>query len=73
MVIVSPYAKRRRTDSTPATSASILRFTEKTFGVTALGVNDPDAYDYSGRVRLHEAGNCAARLGPGRSTYPSPP
>jgi phospholipase C len=47
MVIVSPYAKVAYTDAHPATFASILRFTEETFGLTALSVNDQQAYDYS--------------------------
>jgi phospholipase C len=47
MVIVSPYAKRSYTDSHSASLASILRFTEKTFGLKALNVNDARAYDYA--------------------------
>jgi len=46
MVIVSPYAKRGYTDSRSATFASILRFTEETFSLSALGTNDLNAYDY---------------------------
>ena len=46
MVIVSPYAKRARTDHHAASFASILKFTEETFGLRALSVNDHDAYDY---------------------------
>src|SRR5262249_11955690 len=37
MVIVSPYAKSGYTDSTPATSVSVLTFIEKTFGLQPLG------------------------------------
>jgi phospholipase C len=47
MVIVSPYAKAGSTDSTNATFASILAFTEHTFGLPALAANDAAAYDYS--------------------------
>jgi phospholipase C len=47
MVIVSPYAKVAYTDSHPATFASILRFTEKTFGLAPLGINDRNAYAYA--------------------------
>ena len=47
MVIISPYAKRGYTDSRPASFASILRFTEKAFGLKALDVNDAHAYDYA--------------------------
>ena len=46
MMIVSPYAKRPYTDSHPATFASILRFTEETFGLAPLSLNDRRAYDY---------------------------
>jgi phospholipase C len=61
MVIASPYTKPSYVDSTPATFASILRFTEETFGLTALGVNDAQAYDYanafdfSGAARVSRA------------------
>jgi hypothetical protein len=48
MVIASPYARRGYTDSHPATFASILRFTEETFGLASLSANDRDAYDYAG-------------------------
>jgi len=47
MVIVSPYAKVAYTDTHPATFASILRFTEETFGLGALSVNDLHAYDFA--------------------------
>ncbi len=47
MVIVSPYARRGYTDSHPATFASILRFTEETFGLQGLSPNDRRAYDYA--------------------------
>jgi phospholipase C len=47
MVIVSPYARAGFTDSTPASFASILRFTEQTFGLPALSKNDAGAYDFA--------------------------
>jgi phospholipase C len=47
MVIVSPYAKVAFTDSHPASYASILKFTEETFGLSALSVNDQSAYDFA--------------------------
>jgi phospholipase C len=47
MVIVSPFAKVGYTDSQPATFASILKFTEETFSLPALSINDQNAYDYS--------------------------
>jgi phospholipase C len=46
-VIVSPYAKAGYTDSHPASVASILRFTEETFNLPPLDVNDARAYDYA--------------------------
>ena len=46
-MIVSPYARAGYTDSRPASLASILRFTEKTFGLKALDVNDAHAYGYA--------------------------
>ena len=46
LVIVSPYAKSGYTDSRPASLASILRFTENTFGLKPLDVNDAHAYGY---------------------------
>ena len=47
MVIASPYAKVAYTDSHTASFASVLRFTEETFGLPALGINDLHAYDYA--------------------------
>lgn len=46
MVIVSPYAAAGSTDSGDASIASVLAFTERTFGLPALSVNDAAAYDY---------------------------
>jgi phospholipase C len=46
MVIVSPYAKAHTTDSTTASMASILAFTEHTFGLRPLTSSDANAYDY---------------------------
>ncbi len=47
VIIVSPYAKRDYTDTTPTTFAGILAYTEHTFGLQPLGVNDAGAYDFS--------------------------
>jgi len=47
MVIVSPYAKPAYTDSTRASIASLLAFTEHTFNLPALGEKDSAAYEYS--------------------------
>ena len=47
MVIVSPYSKPSYTDSTAASYASVLAFTEHNFGLPALSTVDATAYDYS--------------------------
>ncbi len=47
LVIVSPYAKPRFTDSTLASTASILAFIEHTFGLAPLNSYDGTAYDFS--------------------------
>ena len=47
LVIVSPYAIPGYVDSTPTTFAGILAFVEHNFGLTALNVNDAQAYPFS--------------------------
>jgi phospholipase C len=48
VVIISPYARPRFVDHTPATLSSILAFVERTFGLPALpGGADGSAYDYA--------------------------
>src|SRR5438552_8042389 len=47
MVIVSPYARPGFTDSTDASFASLLAFTEHTFNLPPLAAADAAAYDYS--------------------------
>jgi phospholipase C len=47
LVIVSPYSRRGYTDTTPATFAGILAYTEHTFGLTPLGINDKKAYPFT--------------------------
>lgn len=47
MVIVSPFAKPRFTDSTQASYASMLAFTEHNFGLEPLWITDATAYDYA--------------------------
>jgi phospholipase C len=47
MVIVSPYARAGYTDSTPASFASILAYTEQALGVAPLSVNDAGAYAFA--------------------------
>jgi phospholipase C len=55
LVIVSPYAKPAYTDTTTSSFASILAYTEHTFGLPALGVNDANAYDLSGAFNYSQA------------------
>jgi phospholipase C len=47
MVIVSPYAKPGYTDSTIASFASLLAYTEHVLSLATLGAADSTAYDYS--------------------------
>jgi len=47
LVIVSPYARPGYTDATPTTFAGILAYTEHTFGLSPLGVNDQNAYPFT--------------------------
>jgi phospholipase C len=47
MVIVSPWVKPHYTDSTQASYASMLAFTEHNFGLASLTGRDQTAYDYS--------------------------
>jgi phospholipase C len=47
LIIVSPYAKPGFTDTTATTFAGILAYTERTFGLSALGVNDAAAYPFT--------------------------
>jgi phospholipase C len=69
LVIVSPYARPSYTDTTHTTFAGILAFVEHTFGLTPLGPNDRDAYDFS-----HTFNYGQARLAPVRMVNrPLPP
>jgi len=47
LVIVSPYAKLGYTDTTATTFAGILAYTERTVGLSPLGVNDARAYPFT--------------------------
>lgn len=47
LVIVSPYARARYTDTTSTTYAGVLAYVEHNFGLSALSINDLDAYDFS--------------------------
>jgi hypothetical protein len=55
MIIVSPYAKPGYTDTTPTTFAGILAYTEQTFGLSPLGPNDAQAYDFSNSFNYSQA------------------
>jgi phospholipase C len=69
MVIVSPYAKAGSTDSANATFASILAFTEHTFGLPPLAANDAAAYDYANSFDYTQAPLSGATL----AQHPLPP
>ena len=47
LLIVSPFAKKSFTDTHPTTFAGILGFTEHTFGLKPLTVNDASAYAFA--------------------------
>jgi hypothetical protein len=62
LIIVSPYAKPGFTDTTPATFAGILAYTEHTFGMGALGPNDNYAYPFSNAFNYSQAPLIPARM-----------
>jgi phospholipase C len=62
LVIVSPYARPGYTDTTPATFASILAYTEQNFGLAPLGVNDAGAYPLSNAFDYSQAPLAGARM-----------
>jgi phospholipase C len=47
LLIVSPFARPAFTDSTHTSFAGILAYVENNFGLTPLGPNDMDAYNFS--------------------------
>jgi phospholipase C len=55
MVIVSPYARHGYTDTTAASYAGVLAYVEQTFGLAPLGVNDADAYPFTGAFNYAQA------------------
>jgi phospholipase C len=55
MVIVSPWARAGTVDSTQASIASMLAFTEHNFGLPALNENDGTAYDYENSFNFSQA------------------
>jgi phospholipase C len=54
MVIVSPYAVPEGNDSNVASFASLLAFTEHTFGLSPLSNVDANAYDYAGSFNFSQ-------------------
>jgi phospholipase C len=62
MVIVSPYAKSGFVDSNRASFASLLAFTEHTFGLPTLGGKDSTAYDYSNAFDYGQTPNGPATM-----------
>ena len=55
LAIVSPYAKPGFTDRTATTFAGILAYTERTFGLNSLGVNDAQAYPFTNAFDYRQA------------------
>jgi phospholipase C len=55
LIIVSPYAKPGYTDTTATSFAGILAYTEQTFGLTPLGVNDARAYPFTNAFNYAQA------------------
>jgi phospholipase C len=62
LVIVSPYARPGYTDRTATTFAGILAYTERTFGLTPLGLNDARAYPFTNAFNYHQAPLQPARM-----------
>ena len=63
LVIVSPYARHGYTDTTATTFAGILAYTEHTFGLTALGINDKKAYPFTNAFNYRQRPLRPARMG----------
>jgi phospholipase C len=62
MIIISPYAKRGYTDSTVASFASILAFSEHVLGLTPLNSVDANAYNYMGAFNFNQTPLPAVRM-----------
>jgi phospholipase C len=79
MVIVSPWARPGFVDSNQASMASLLAFTERTFGLAPLNERDVAAYDYSAafdfdQPPLAPVPMTRSKLSPrARSVYHHPP
>jgi phospholipase C len=55
MVIVSPWANAGTVDSSQASLASMLAFTEHNFGLSPLNETDANAYDYANSFDFSQA------------------
>jgi phospholipase C len=55
LIIVSPYAMPGYTDTTATAFTGILAYTEHTFGLAPLGVNDAHAYSFTGAFNYAQA------------------
>jgi len=55
LIIAGPYVRAGYTDSQQASIASLLAFTEHTFGLAPLNDQDGTAYDYSGAFNFGQA------------------
>lgn len=62
LIIVSPYARHAFTDTTATTFAGILAYTEHTFGLTSLSVNDAKAYAFAKAFNYHQTPLPPARI-----------
>jgi phospholipase C len=62
LIIVSPYARPGYTDTTATTFAGILAYTEQTFGLAPLGVNDAQAYPFTQAFNYSQAPQRPARM-----------
>jgi phospholipase C len=62
MVIISPYAKAGFSDSNTATFASMLAFTEHTFGLAPLASADASAYDYTDSFNFTQAPRAGVQM-----------
>jgi phospholipase C len=64
MLIVSPYARAGHTDSTPASFASVLAFTDSVFGLPPITAAtwDATAYNYLGSFDFAQAPLARAKM-----------
>src|SRR5207245_41911 len=67
MLIISPYARPGYDDSTTASFASMLSFTEHNFGLAPLAGADANAYDYSAGLDVPAPGGGGGEGTPGLS------